>query len=947
MLLTLGKLALENNALTRPKTLSLLAYLALEGRKHRTHARQLLWGTASDAAASLRIALQQLRTAGALLEEQKHLTCAMTCDAALLLEKLDRGDQAAVELYTGEFLAGVQFDSAEFEEWVLITREHIATRVCQAYLHLAQAALEQADLPKAAQQAVAAYTLSKTTPLETEDVLTLLGIFEDCSHDLAATLRQELLDLKISIPNRNKVTVRHLPSAISGFVFRSEQAALEKLLQDQRLITIVGYGGAGKSRLALEVLRALPETSSPFFVPLEPILEPADVIPACLRAMSYRESSSNPLEQLQSQIGQKNVVLLLDNAEHLISVGTMLETLLESCPNLRILLTSRERLGVLGETVFPLGGFADDESALELLDLACRRTGTVFTWQTKTALKICDALERFPLAIELAAAMIGVLPLTEILEALQQHLDALETSHGRERHRSMRAVFNWSWSLLSNPQRQGLMRLAVFRDGFSRVAALQVMGSNLTVIAALVSKSLVQNQQNGRYRLHPLIAQYSLEALEGIPKEARNAKAAHAEVFLSWLEQNAPLVRTAQAGVVLGAFETDLENIKSAWGWLCEHPDLGRFDRLQDLVSLFDARARFEEGVQLFFAANSALSSRNVLEFGTLTLSTQVLAGIKNSLAFLLHRMKRRDEALAMVVQAKSLLDNIEPTELHLKNLNTMSIISEMFSPLESQLELYAQAAALAEKLNLPYRQALTMNNLGRLQVKMGNYEAGIKNLRQAIQQYTVFGDTRGALFAILTLSYPLVFGSEQSSEETEKLLLDLLENAKVLKEDFLTQQADVQLLFYYLQTKQLSMAEKSISHIKKNLTFYDKHHKILFCIAKGIWSKNKNDFSKAKNYLTEAILQSNENTQELFYALFEYGDILQQEDKIESTREILTYLRSFRNINRWHYDKLQRFLHANQHIQELEFLRPDWLTQFKDHMLEGRANPLKLFLVD
>ncbi len=265
MLLTLGKLALENNALTRPKTLSLLAYLALEGRKPRTHVRELFWGQASNAAASLRVVLQQLRDADTLLEEQKILICAIKCDAALLLEKLDSGDEAgAVLLYTGAFLDGLPFDSAEFEEWVLVTREYIATRVCKAHLNLALIALEQADLPKASQHAVAAHRLSKTTPLETEDLLVLLGVLEDCSHDLAAVLRQELQDLDIEIPNRNKVPARHLPTAISGFVFRSEQAALETLLEDQRLVTIVGYGGAGKSRLALEVLRGLPETQSTF-----------------------------------------------------------------------------------------------------------------------------------------------------------------------------------------------------------------------------------------------------------------------------------------------------------------------------------------------------------------------------------------------------------------------------------------------------------------------------------------------------------------------------------------------------------------------------------------------------------------------------------------------------------------------------------------------------------
>ncbi len=919
MLRTLGKLALENNALTRPKTLSLLAYLALEGRKPRTHVRQLFFGNASDAAASLRVVLQQLRNTQALLEEQKNLACAMPCDATQILEKLDRGDEAAaVELYTGEFLAGVQFDSAEFEEWVLVTREHIASRVQKAHLHLALAALEKADLPKAAQQAVAAYTLAKTTPLETEDLLTLLGIFEDCSHDLAATLRQELLDLKISIPNRSKVTVRHLPSAISGFVFRSEQTALEKLLQDQRLITIFGYGGAGKSRLALEVLRALPEDTNPFFVPLEPIIEPTDVIPACLRAMSYRESSSNPLEQLQNQIGQKNVVLLLDNAEHLISIGTMLETLLESCPNLRILLTSRERLGVLGETVFPLGGFADDESALELLDLACRRTGTVFTWQTKTALKICNALERFPLAIELAAAMIGVLPLTEILEALQQHLDALETSHGRERHRSMRAVFNWSWSLLSNPQRQGLMRLAVFRDGFSRVAALQVMGSNLTVIAALVSKSLVQNLQNGRYRLHPLIAQYSLEALEGIPKEAKTAKAAHAEVFLAWLEQNAPLVRTAQAGVVLGAFETDLENIKSAWGWLCEHPDLGRFDRLQDLVSLFDARARFEEGVQLFEAAIRVLEPKMALgeKAGAEDVELiNALGSLRINAAWLLSRIHLYVKALHHAEEAHDVLQNSGDSLLKLKVFNVLGTIARDLSKHELALQNYQLSASVAKKLDLPLREAMAKQNLGIIYMYQGKYIEALNIYFEAKQIYSKHDDIKNLLHLNLSLVHILIFCMENKSQETYRIILETAQKAEEIEELYVLQFIAIYKIFFYTMSNQINNAEKQIALFSERFKDSIDSIRALYKIALAEFYLKTSDLLNAEKAIINAVKVAYDDKleQTLQHALVVLAQFYLKKNELEKASHTLTYLTTREKSYHWLCKKSNDTINENR----------------------------------
>jgi predicted ATPase len=933
MLRTLGRLALDNQKLSRPKTLSLLAYLALEGRKPRIHVRELLWGQAADAASSLRIVIQQLRNAEVLLEESKTLACAISCDAALLLEKLDAGDDAsAVELYTGVFLDGLQTDSTEFEEWVLVTRELIASRVAKAHLRLAQTTFQQSDLPTASHHAVAAYGLSKTTPLEPTDLLELLFLLEDCSHDLAVLLRQEILDLSIHIPEKNKTTTtRHLPASISGFVFRAEQAALESLLLQERLITIVGYGGAGKSRLALEVLRGLPTEFTTFFVPLEPILEPTDVPSACLRAMSYRESASEPLEQLKIQIGQKQMVLLLDNAEHLVSIGEMLEQLLESCPNLRILLTSRERLGVLGEMVFPLGGFADDESALELLEIASKRTGTNFIWHTKTAIKICALLERFPLAIELAAALVAVLPLEGILEALQEHLDALEAANGRERHRGMRAVFNWSWSLLSSNQRLGLMRLAVFRDGFSRVAALQVMQSNLTVISALVGKSLVQNQQNGRYRLHPLIAQYSLEALESIPKEAKTAKANHAEVFLAWLEQNAPLVRTAQAGTVLSAFETDLENIKVAWHWLCEHPDLARFDRLQDLGSLFDARARFEEGVQLFEKAILVLEPRMALGYGDDVAWAVALAGVKNHAAWLLYRLAKTHQALELATQAKSILEPLEPSELHLKNLNLLAAITGLIGDASRQLALHQEAADLAGKLGMVHRQAMSIHNIGRMQITRGDYASGLKNLQQAGQQYVQQGNIQGILNANLTMAHVLVFCVPSSLVESQKLLLETIQIAQEIEEISIVQWAMIYLIFAYIHHGELLNAEQMNSQFLRQFENRLSVSQPFFKIASAKLKMKKNNLPEAEVELREAIRLAENEPDLLHHALFDYADILIQKNQVEKAGHILNYL--YESQFTQHWLKLKVFSLIQEKINAISLDIPEKPSHWSNYL--------------
>jgi predicted ATPase len=786
---TLGGLRLEGSALTRPKPLSLLVYLAFEGTKSRGHVRDLLWGAAADAAASLRMALKQLRNAGALLEKADLLGCAVPSDVQGLLEALDAGDdQKAVTLYTGAFLHGLDLGLPKFEEWLLTTSEFLAARVSLAHLRLAEAAFAQNNFEVATREAQAAYSVEGNTALEPEVLLRVLRVLELCGHDLAVLVRREAVELGLSIPNSKlEAKVSSLPVPLNQFLERPEQAVLIEYLQDNRLISIVGYGGAGKSRLALEVARALQTSFRVCFVALEAVMSSSEVSFACLRALGETEFKADTLEQLKHRIGDSKTLLVLDNFEHLLEFAPSLLGVLASCSALQVLVTSRERLNVLGEVVLPLSGFESSSTALEFLSICALRSGIKLELQNPIALNICDLLERYPLAIELAAALTPILSLPDIEAALREHLDILSaTPHRDTRHNGMRAVFNWSWSLLSNPQRMALARLAVFKDGFARTAALNIIDSNLTMLIALLQKSLVQNQQHGRYRLHPLIAQYCLEALESIPLEQQKARSNHANFFLNWLEDNAAAVRSDKAGSVLSAFETDLENCKSAWLWLCENPDPVRFERLQDMVLLFDARARFTEGIRLFEAAINVLEPSMALAQSagsrneTLLRATAIL---RINTAWLYHRFHNTDACLEHATYADSLLSSLEVNELHLKVLNILGTAATLIAKFDLALQYYIRSADLAKKLNLQIREAIAWQNAGHAYSSLGQYENAVDQFLKAREVYITLNQEQNLLHLNMSVVHLMIFCTPFSSIETQKLLNESLEKALLLGE--------------------------------------------------------------------------------------------------------------------------------------------------------------------
>ncbi len=403
------------------------------------------------------------------------------------------------------------------------------------------------------------------------------------------------------------MTLDRLPVPATSFIGRSrELGEISALLADPncRLLTLLGPGGIGKTRLAFQTAQQTNFSDGTYFVALTPVSSP-DLLPSAiastLQIVFY--DASDLRRQLADYLGQKHILLVLDNFEHLLQGAQLLPYLLQQAPNVKLLVTSRERLNLLEEWALPLEGLSFPEdvtntplenySAVQLFVQRARQMRANFSLSdnAEAVRRICQQVEGMPLGLEMAATWLRVMSCEQIAAHMADGLNFLTTPIRNvvERHRNLRGVFEQSWMLLSTAEQAVLMRLSVFRGGFDLAAAQQVAGASLEILAGLADKSLIRVDAKGRYDSHELLRQYAEQQLEAA-NAAEATCSVHSDYYLRFAAKRDADIKGRRQQLGLHELQTDWENLRAGLFWAVEHRQYALIT-----VPLLDCLANFSE----------------------------------------------------------------------------------------------------------------------------------------------------------------------------------------------------------------------------------------------------------------------------------------------------------------------------------------------------------------
>ncbi|MBZ0297861.1 MAG: tetratricopeptide repeat protein [Anaerolineae bacterium] len=411
----------------------------------------------------------------------------------------------------------------------------------------------------------------------------------------------------------------NLPANLTPFVGRAQELTeLSALFDDPkvRLVTIIGPGGMGKTRLSQEVARDQlgDYRDGVFLIALAPVQADGGsvqhtVVNAIATAL-HVPLQDNVEAQLLNYLSRKQMLLLIDNFEHLLDGAAIVGRILENAPQVRVLATSREILGLYGEAVYHLSGMPVPErealdsietyDAVQLFIQSASRVRADFEPDRDELFqiaRICKLVEGLPLGIELAAGWVRSLSLSEILEELQQGLDILET-----RVSDIRSVFDRSWHLLSANEQIAFARMSVFRGGCTREAAQAVTGTNTRMLTSLVDKSLLWHLADAHYAMHELLRQYAAEKFQQMADREAVIEQ-HSAYYAAFAGRWGRALEQGQQIEALEVIAREFENIRAAWHHALDTSQDMLLKELVDTWYFFDIRGRWQEGNELFLLA--------------------------------------------------------------------------------------------------------------------------------------------------------------------------------------------------------------------------------------------------------------------------------------------------------------------------------------------------------
>ncbi len=781
------------------KAQALLSYLAVTGIPHpRPHLAGLLWGEKTEEAArvNLRQVLSNLRrlVGDHLIITRQEIAFDRRSAYFLDVETFERLLTApspspdelrhALSLYRGEFLKELYVRGApDFEAWVLLKRARLQTLAVEALQKLIVHHRQRGEYHAAIRYAQQLLTI---TPWQEEGHRQLMWLlahtgqheaalaqYERCRHLLATELGVEPSSRTRALYERIRAARRlshpPLPPQPTPFIGRErELRQIARLLAnpDCRLLTLVGPGGIGKTRLALQVAAQHRDAflHGVGFVPLASLQSPALLPQAIAKALGFTFHGQADLEtQLLNHLREREMLLVLDNFEHLLTGTEFLVTLLQQAPDVKLLVTSREALHLRWEWRFEVHGMTVPEptgaDSIEGYDAArlflhlARRLDPDFSLEKEqeAVASICRLVEGMPLGIELAAAWVREFPCATIAQRIERNLSFLTTPlrDVPARHRSLLAAFDYSWASLSAEERRAFRRVAVFQGGFRPEAARWVAGIKQSLLQALVSKSLLRQESSGRYTMHRLLQQYALEKLRQVPEEEAQMRERHSLYYADFLHRMEASVDGARQKETLEHLDEEMENLWAAWEWAVSRGEVEVIEKaLETLYRFYEMRGWFREGAALFASAAERLRrvrggegeivatlARLRARQGVMALhygdSVQAQAQLEASLAIFRQRGDRGEVAFV---------------------LNNLGILASYKGEYEEAERRFQESLALYRALGKRARIATVLNNLGIHHRIVGNYDQARQLAQESLALCREIGYHRGMARAIQNL---------------------------------------------------------------------------------------------------------------------------------------------------------------------------------------------------